>query len=460
MPTIGDFSIAMSKMQRFLTTPGPEASFDFFSLIVVLNTYERRHLDAFRRAIVWEPGQAIDARTADFRAILMHEVTHFLDTTTTTWGGQYTLRKLRMLCKLQDKTHEFADADEVFALETGEIEMHTALVETGAVPPASCDTIQHELVYREDFGVCILVHYLKDGKCCHKVPISMLSLLEANATASEYLSLIQCAESHEEVVDRRLSMDEVHRRFEVLLNDPERLEYSVFLHITREHFKDFSLAEQLKLVAALARFSLDASSYTVSTIANQIQPSFANRTLGDMLTMELRRDSYRQLIFFKTVLCMYGWLHHMEPEERVKAESLVRDVPVEAIRRMWADLIGKELMNDIEMRNELSKNQEQWMRELGVALADSQIFGECSRANRALLETTSVGLLGFKRLKLLNAVLADETEVVFPNRVDICVPDYFNDNLDIFTKLDGAYRKMRHERFHLPPGAPIIVRLD
>lgn len=446
-------------MQRFLATPDREAYFDFLSLIVVLEVYEGRHLTEFQRAIAWEPGQAIDARTTDFRALLKHEVTHFLDTTTTAWGGQFTVRKLRMLRKLQADAPEFANADEVFALETSELELHTALVEAGQVPPASCDTIHHELIYREEFGVCVLVHYLKGSELCHKVPMSMLSLLEANATASEYLSLIQCAESLEEVVDRQLAMEEVHRRFEALLNDPERLEYSVLLHLTRVHFTGLSLTELLKLVAALARFSLDASVLTIGTIVNHIQGSFSNRELGDMLAMELRRDSHRQLIFFKTVLFMYGWLHHMGNDARSEAEAIVHDAPIEAIRRMWADLIGEKLINDSNFCSDMSANQEQWMRELGVELADSQIFCECSRANRALLETTSPGLLSFKQLKLLNALLADDTEVVFPNCVDIRVPDYVNDKLDAFSKLDGIYRKMKHERFHLPPDSPIIVQL-
>jgi hypothetical protein len=254
-------------------------------------------------------------------------------------------------------------------------------------------------------------------------------------------------------------MDEVHRRFEALLNDPERLEYSALLHLTRVHFKDHSLAEQLKLVAALARFSLDASTLTVGRMADEIQLSFSNRELGDMLAMELRRDSHRQLIFFKTVLFMYGWLHHMGSTERAEAEALVRDAPLKAIRRMWADVIGEEPIDDADFRSDISKHQERLMRELGVVLADSQIFGECSGANRALLETTSAGLLSFKELKLLNALLADEMEVVFPNCVDIRVPDYFNDKLDVFSKLDGAYREMKHERFHLPPGSPIIIRM-
>lgn len=447
-------------MHRHLSTPGQEAYFDFLSLIVVLAQYDSQHLADFNRAIAWEPGQAIDTRIMDFRALLKHEITHFLDTTTTAWGRQYTHRKLRMLREHQNGGQKFDDAAQVFALDTSEIELHTALLENGPVLPASCETINHELIYREEFGVCLLVHYMKDGHCCHKVPLSMLSLLEANATASEFLSLIQCAESQQDAVERQLSLEEVDRRFTVLLNDPKRLEYSVLLHLTRVHFKHLGLSHLLRLVAALARFALDACPFTIGPIANVIQRSFNNRQLGDALTMELRRDSHRQLIFFKSVLSLYGWLHHMDSDERTQIEALLCDAPIEAIRRMWAVRTGTTLWDDKDFQNELREASAEWLRDLGTELADDQIISESSKTNCALLETTSAGLISFKKMKLLNAVMNDETEVVFPNPIGIHVPEYFNERLNVFTQLESAYRTMKHERFHLSPSSSGIIRLN
>lgn len=429
-------------------------------LFIVLENYTSDHLADFQRAIAWEPGQPIDARTSDLRALLKHEVTHFLDMTTTAWGGQYTSRKLRLLCKLQGGGAEFEKADEVFALETGELEMHVNLVQPGPMPTSFCDTIAHELIYKEEYGVILMVEYQKDGMYCHKVPVSMLSLLEANATASEYLSLIQCAESQEDVVEKRLAMDEIHRRYEALLDDPARLEYSSLLHVTRVHFSWLNLEEQLKLVAAIARFSLDASPFTIGPIANHIQRSFKKSDYGDAISMELRRGSYRHLIFFKTVLFMYGWLFHMRSSRRAGAEALVRSRPVRAIRHLWNHLEGGRFRDDTELRDVISSLNERMMRDLDTVLADCQVFGECSRADRALLDTTSAGLLSFQDLKLMNALLADDGEVAFPNRVDINVPDYANARLTEFSMLDAAYRKMNHERVHLEPGSPDVSQFD
>lgn len=447
-------------MKRLLTTPDREAYLDFLMVIVVLEMYESNHLADFQRAIAWEPGQPIDARTSDLRALLKHEVTHFLDMTTTAWGGQYTMRKLQLLRKLQSGGSECEDADKVFALETGELEVHANLVQSGPWPTSFCDAIAHELIYREEYGVVLMVEYQKNGMYCHKVPVSMLSLLEANATASEYLSLIQCAQSQQDVVEKRLGMEELYRRYEALLDDPARLEYSSLLHLTRVHFSWLSLAQQLELVAAIARFSLDASPFTIGPIANHIQRSFKKMEYGDAISMELRRDSYRHLIFFKTVLFMYGWLHNMRISRRPKVEALVRSRPMRAIKHLWNHLESGRFEDDFAIRGLVSATQEQMMRDLDVALADSQVFGECSRSNRALLETTSAGLLSFRDMKLMNALLADNGEVVFPNRVEINVTDYANDKMDEFVKLDKAYREMTHERFHLAPGSPDVYRVD
>ena len=445
-------------MKRFLATPDRDAYFDFLSLLVVMSTHENRDLADLQNAITWEPGQEIDFRTAKLRALLKHEITHFLDTTTTVWGGQYTFRKLRMLCAVQGNTEGYEDAGSVFALESSEIEMHSELTQAGAEPPASCDVVKHQLVDRAEYGVCVLVHYLKNGQTIHKVPLSMLSLLEANATASEFLSFIQCAQSQDDAVARKIETNEIEQRYLELLNDSERLEYSVFLHLVRIHFPYLDLSEQLKFVAALARYSLDSTFANLGYISNAIQRSFDNKELGDRICMELRRDSCKYLIFFKTVLLMYGWLKNLSDARVTEIQQHLRESPLEAIKQLWADQTYNQLMDDRAFRDLHVKSQETWMHELGVPLADGRIFGESQQANRAALERTSAGLLSFTKLRLLAAMLSDDTELVFPNRIDISVAAYCNEHLQTISSLDAAYRKMQHKRFYLDPSSDLIIR--
>jgi hypothetical protein len=194
---------------HLLATPDHEAYFDFCSNVIQLTVYDSTYRDEFQRAISWEPGEPpLSHRDADFRALLKHEVTHFLDVSTTAWGRQYSFRKLRFIRLLRERDPAVSDAREVFALESGEIALHSSLVRAGNVPPAECETLQNQLIYTEEYGTCLLLHYVKGSRIEHSVPVSVLSLLEANATASEFLSLLQCANAQDDVVERHEGLEE------------------------------------------------------------------------------------------------------------------------------------------------------------------------------------------------------------------------------------------------------------
>lgn len=447
-------------MQPELSTPGSEANFSFSSLIIGFQRHQETHVPAFQRAIAWELGQEIDAPGADYRALIKHEVTHFLDMTTTHWGWQYTFRKLQLVRNLIDGGPEVDKVRRVFALETGELAVHRSLVRAGNEPPAACDTIQHCLLYTPEFGVCIILEYSKGGNLCHQVPVSLLSLLEANATASEFLSLIQCADSHAEYVDRLLSMRAVESRFEALLNDPDRMEYSSLLHLTRVHFRQLPLAAQMRLVAAVARFSLDANASTLSLLANFIQRTFGNKRLGATICMELRREHSRQLVFFKTILLMYQWRNDGADEEAEAIDNLILENPTEAVYRLWSLLCG-DRFRDIGSDDDWYVAMRMGMfQPLGGELADSELIRESCEVNRKILATTSAGELSFQELRLLNPVLADGTELHLPNSFNIRTYEYFDQRCELFAKLDVEDKTMKHRRFHLHPDDPSIIQLE
>lgn len=440
---------------HILATPDHEAYFDFCSSFIQLTAYDSTYRDAFQRAIIWEPGDPpLSHRDADFRALLKHEVTHFLDISTTAWGRQYSFRKLRFLRFLREQDPALSDARQVFALESGEIEMHSSLVHAGNVPPAECETIQNQVIYTEEYGACLLLHYVKGSRIEHSVPVSALSLLEANATASEFLSLLQCANALD-VVERRLSLEDINRRFDNLLNDRSRLEYAALLHVTRVHFSNLELAELLGLVSATARFALDLPDFEMSMLANDIEDSFLNREWGHSLANELRRGSHRQLIYFKSVLFLYGWLQHVDPDEQNACFQMVRNSPGAALRRMWKECFNRELGNTNVacLADTLATNCEIQMSEHPI-LADGRILSESRLHNTSRLISSSAGLLSFRDLRLLDGLFSDGEPLRFPNRIQIEPVAYYDEHMDVLAQFDSEYRSMSHARFHLPPGAP------
>lgn len=442
-------------MKKILSTPGRDGYFDFLSNIIELSKFNAVHLNEIKDAISWIPGKAPPTRGMEIRSLIKHEITHFLDMTTTQWGLQYILGKLKMIKYLDDTSAQAIQARNVFMLETTEIEVHQELLSLGPVEPLSCEKIEHGLCYTEKFGTVLMIYYVKNQQHCQAVPLSMLSLLEANATASEFLSNIEFIESTEQGLDYQLSIEELGRKLNHLLNDPERLEYSVLIYLARIHFPELSLRELFCLVAALARFSLDATNTGMAAMANRIEASIVNPILGKYISMELRRGSYRPLLYFKTVLFLYGWLQEMNQNTRESYLERIRSQPHDVINELWsARLEIKDSKLDLGRDFTYSFKLEK-IRELDT-LADAKILEQSSITNAEKLNKTPAGLIGFGDLKLMNILLGDGTEIHLPNRIDICATDYFDNNLPTLSKLDKAYKNLKQERIHIRPGAPEI----
>lgn len=442
-------------MKRFLSTPGRDGYFDFFSNVIELSRFNIEHLDEIRDAIAWVPGKAPPVRGMEIRALLKHEITHFLDMTTTEWGCQYIFRKLRMIKYLDEMNEKAIQAQNVFMLETTEVEVHQELLSLGSVAPLDCEKIEHELCYTEKFGTILMIYYVRNQQRCQAVPLSMLSLLEANATASEFLSNIEFIESAEQGFGYKLSMEELERRLNFQLNDSERLEYSVLIYLVRIHFSELGLRELFCLVSALARFSLDATDMGMAAMANRIEASMLNPVLGKSISMELRRGAHRPLIYFKTVLFLYAWLQEMDQDTRGYYLERIRLCPHDVISELWSVRLGIENYVLGSGRRFMRSVKIEWLKELN-SLADAEVFEQSSAANSEQLDKKSAGLIGFESLKLMNVLLSDGTEVYLPNRIDICVADYFEKNLSTLSKLDEVYKKLRLARFHIPPGTPEI----
>lgn len=437
-------------MHRFLATQDSDGYFDFFSNIIVLNRYTASHAKEIKEAIAWVPNIDSTPRGVSIRALLKHEITHYLDMTTTAWGWQYIYRKLRMIKSLDGPKLEAAQSQEVFMLETAEVDIHQELLKVDTtVSPNSCDSLRHGLQYTEQFGTCIIIFYYQHENPRHHVPLSMLSMLEANATASEFLSEISDAESIEDNVVRLITEKDIACRFSALLDDSQRLEYSVLLRLTKIHFEQITLRELLILVAALCRFSLDATDMGMAAMANKIEESSLNRKLGHSIAMELRRASQRQLLYFKTVLLMNGWMSEMDAHERNDYLLMIKSEPSKAIRSLWLDRLGIDEVTLDFGRDFMLTEKQRLMNEVGV-LRDAEIFEKSFAANAARLNGVSAGLLKFGDLKLINVMLEDDTEIEMPNRIDIEVLEYFNQNVEIFTAVGATYRNQTPRKFHIP----------
>jgi len=188
----------------------------------------------------------------------------------------------------------------------------------GDIAPTECLRLTHTLKYEEKFGVFLSINYCNGEIVHHQVPLTTLSLLEAHATANELLSRIEYALSIAiDPIEAAVVKRETAEILSDLLNDTSRLEYSVLVHLTKIHFSELDLRSLFGLIATLSRLSLNVEFQTLGFIANRIEETFMNRRLGHFISMELRRDSQRALIFFKTILFMYEWKELLDDEKEM-----------------------------------------------------------------------------------------------------------------------------------------------
>ncbi|NVD70785.1 hypothetical protein HUX88_09445 [Duganella sp. BJB1802] len=168
---------------RTFDTAEDQGHYDFLTGLITLDKFDGKDLPKLATALLAIPApelspEAIELR--ELRALIKHEITHFLDQTTTCWGIEFMIRKCRLLNAIE-KGEDTSQAMEVFWLNASEMQMHHDLVKSH-VPVAlvSCDTITHRLLHDERHGAIILVSFFKQRRLVHDVPISMLSLLESN----------------------------------------------------------------------------------------------------------------------------------------------------------------------------------------------------------------------------------------------------------------------------------------
>lgn len=436
-------------MKRFLFSPDVFGSFDFFSNVIVLDRYSSRDSDEIREALL--PCGNWDAlkyeRYSPIRSLIRHEATHFLDMTTTRWGIEYLFRKLRLV----DAIQQDADLEErarVFMLNTTEIEIHRELLQTSTgVLPSECTTLQHYVKYTERFGPVVMLVFKHRETLAHHVPISILSVLEAHATANEYLSQLKDSDLISDSDQRIVEQARIAQDFTSAIDDPERLEYSALIHLCKIHFSELSFSELLELVVAFARFSLDAADMLVSSFANRIEESFRS-SYGPLIGMDLRRGMSRQVIFFKTVLSMYGWMTMLSSGERESHLRLLRLNPRLAIDAFLegAFKIDVGLLNhewDFEKRIE-------WFENFRV-LPDTEILNESSILNRSLLHKKSMASFDMSEIMLPDMLLQDDTVITLPNRISLDILGGFDANLGIYSKLDAVYRERKTSKFHMDP---------
>lgn len=283
-------------------------SFDFYTAIISLESLVAKDLEDFKGRLgeIWMPGAPGEAElSAEQYAIaskvlplLVHECTHFVDSTSTLWGLRH-LQLMNSAYIADDRRggieQHFVSAKAFFdhARRIRLPEYYTTVSKgTPNVRPWKSKVTLGKLFGGDgtlsDRGVLFSRFSNKDGNELVRSPVSTVSLLEASAMAQELdmeTGLLQCTEPNFRIVERKLL---VQRTVDYIYNE-KITEYSVCAHLVAnsQNCSDAFLA--FRACAVLTRLVLNFSEEVFQKITESCPVS-------ELLNVEVNHpyaDAYR-----------------------------------------------------------------------------------------------------------------------------------------------------------------------
>jgi len=334
---------------------------------------------------------------------------------------------------------------EVLLLSFSEIATHKALY-----TPRSPERLRRSLVYKhalvnhDVFGAIIRVLYFDGDRVVVDAPLSMLSVLEANAYSAEIVQRISDIEQLVDELERKFELACYEEEVKSSLCDTSYIEYTLLIRITWAHFAWLSLKEVARFVAALSRFSLDMPTILFAMIVPVIDGSFQNREAGSVIAHDMRRSASRSVLLFKTVLFMHEWLNGLPNDKQEKRMAEIREVPRHAIDQFWSEAYGgyRGVAEWDEFDGSLASHPD------SAGHHDERVLRETAEFNRKLLMSVDSGVVPFDRLRLPDILLGDNVAIAFKNRVDLDIQESLEVGMGVLSIMSGLVRNSDPRKFY------------
>ncbi|MCX2780606.1 hypothetical protein [Microbulbifer thermotolerans] len=431
-------------MKRFLTTLRRDGSFDFYSSLIEIEKYDAREKNQLEAILCASPESLSEGWQADALSLFVHEYTHYLDVTCTTWGLEFLLRKNNVLKSLDD-SNALEKYSPVFMLNLAEIELHSKLLEIHRqdIKLTDCRT-EHAALYSDVYGPIIVVYFTKGSERFLSTPLSMLSVLESNAYASEILCKIRFFEATNDVDGLLLLEREVND----YLNSPQLSEYSLPLILCKKHFEYLSLKECLIFYQSLVWRILNMNGLNLSIISAFLKHTFRNKYVGNAICKDLQRGMSRQVVVFKLILMLHQFIN--ESKDKHELIGLLKSDPKKILSVFFEE-------NDISVVDSLDVGE--W-GEFTVHLdtvrncskfQEKEFVSGSARHNHQKLQGSNWGEVSLTDFVLPDALLSDGTVLSAPSRIDLDVVDYFDRHLDQMIKVENIYKATDVSKFHIHP---------
>jgi hypothetical protein len=415
-------------MKKFLYSLDVYANFNFITYFITLNRNKKQQKDIANILNKNYIEKFNNSFEENVYCTLFHEVTHFLDLTTTAWGLEYSYRKLQVIKKNFDQ-----NTIDVFKVNVSEIEIfNDDEISFRTKIDFNNIILTHSLEYEEKWGGIIVVNIFKDSlnrnNLIARIPVNMLTILETNAVATEYLLKLKYGIQFE---------SEIEKDFDSFIKNPEYLEYNILLLLLRKGFDFLSLEQLFIFIKYLIKTILNLDMINFSSIANLIERSFNNKIIGNTIGMELRRGMNRDILIFKLILIFNSMI---EENPKLK-EELIQD-PKKFINKFLFD----KNFSDYEIKNTFNLIKEDLYNIFNYTLIEQSFLN-----NYPLIKENLETNFLLKDFKLPDILLKDQETIVIPsNRINFNINKFFDTNIENIVRIEKELKKNMY-KFHIDP---------
>ena len=336
-------------MSQSASSPSVSGTFNFLTNLITLHappvSEYWRVQEELRDHSVFAKGGTSARAAREHRAVLVHEVTHFIDATTTIWGLEYNARKNRSArLQREGSEAEYEQGLQVFMLNSAEIRVHKDFtpMHQPNLSLAEC-TMHYSLSIHPEYGPLLTVSFRHEGKTVFTVPLSMLALLEANAYANEMLSRMLDGDLLADPHERQSVLADIEAAYNALMDRPGFVEYTLLLQLLNRSALGLGLPQRLRVMSAIARVALDADALQIAVFASRVAPVFVLTEAANSVVWDLRRGSSRAIIAFMSILALDGEIDAYDASGKDQLRSDLNSDPFGAVQRI---LKGTGLLTD------------------------------------------------------------------------------------------------------------------
>lgn len=357
---------------------------------------------------------------------LAHEVTHFLDYTTTIWGLEYFFKK--KLCQYNN-THK---SSEVLNINESELRIHESLcIKNRQSAQKLIDyELRHNFRESNKFGYYSHVVFFDNGYIYHDVPLSMLCVLETHAFVNEQLIRIINLESNK--LDVSSELQELEQSFDNYINDENLFEYNLLFILLRKHFHDFTYKQLMLFTKSLLLFVLNMSSMCMASLSQVLIPR-KQSPLAKGVYLDMHRGMSRQVMMFELILTLYDLIANGFIDKNTLLNELSDVLSSERIIEIL--MLDKLISSESAMAELERKMQIKLITEYSNILDPDYFTLKNINTNVDIVKSSTYNVPDLSKLVLNDIFYGDTGIIKSPNRTPIDIKSLHDVSLITYTNL-------------------------